>query len=191
MIGELYGLRGVLQTPVKRKVFVSYHHAGDQGYYDAFSRFFSDTFDVFYDKSLDRAYESDNTDYVRWQIRQNDITGSSCTIVLCSAATRQRKYVDWEITATLDKRHGLIGVWLPTLLQAPYGGTQKPDRLQDNLNSGYAKWVRGDVFTFFRPGGAPTPCARRGTGGGARRPVAGVGRGRRAAGRGVRARSRR
>ena len=79
MMGELYGFGGVLGILVKRKVFVSYHHAGDQGYYDAFSRFFSDFFDVFYDKSLDRAYGSDNTDYVIWQIRQNDITGSSCT----------------------------------------------------------------------------------------------------------------
>lgn len=147
MIGELYGFGGVLGIPVKRKVFVSYHHAGDQGYYDAFSRLFSDTFDVFYDKSLDRAYGSDNSDYVRWQIRQNDITGSSCTIVLCGAGTHQRKYVDWEIKATLDKRHGLIGVWLPTLPQAPNGGTQKPDRLQDNLDSSYAKWVRWDALT--------------------------------------------
>ena len=84
---------------------------------------------------------------MRWQIRQNDITGSSCTIVLCGAATHQRKYVDWEIKATLDKQHGLIGVWLPTLPLAPNGGTQKPDRLQDNLDSGYAKWVRWDALT--------------------------------------------
>ncbi|MGH8510260.1 MAG: TIR domain-containing protein [Gammaproteobacteria bacterium] len=139
MIRELYGLGGMLQRPVKRKVFVSYHHQGDQRYYNEFSRFFSDTFDVFYDKSLDRTYESDNTDYVRWQIRQNDITGSSCTIVLCGAATHQRKYVDWEIKATLDKKHGLIGVWLPSLPLAPNGGTQKPDRLQDNIDFGYAK----------------------------------------------------
>ena len=148
MIGRLYGLGGVLQAPVKRKVFVSYHHKGDQWYYNEFSRFFSDTFAVFHDKSLDRAYGSDNTDYVRWQIRQNDITGSSCTIVLCGAATHQRKYVDWEIKATLDKRHGLIGVWLPTLPQAPNGGTQKPARLQDNIDSGYAKWVRWEGLTI-------------------------------------------
>jgi antiphage defense system Thoeris ThsB-like protein len=147
MIGGLYGLGGMLKIPVKRKVFVSYHHAGDQHYYDAFSKFFCETYDVFHDKSLDRAYESDNTDYVRWQIRQNDISGSSCTIVLCGAATHQRKYVDWEIKATLDKGHGLIGVWLPTLPLAPNGGTEKPARLQDNIDSGYAQWVRWDALT--------------------------------------------
>ena len=35
-----------IQTTTKRKIFVSYHHAGDQGYYDAFSRAFHDTYEV-------------------------------------------------------------------------------------------------------------------------------------------------
>jgi hypothetical protein len=131
-----------LAKPPRRKVFVSYHHGGDQAYYDSFAKTFSDTYDVFEDKSLERAYDSDNDDYVRFQIRQNDISGSSCTIVLCGVRTHERKYVDWEIKATLDKSHGLIGVWLPTLALAPNGGTEKPARLQDNIDSGYAKWVR-------------------------------------------------
>jgi len=46
-------------------------------------------------------------------IRENFITGTSCTIVLCGAQTHLRKYVHWEIKATLDKEHGLIGVNLP------------------------------------------------------------------------------
>jgi len=104
------GLSALLATPqipppppIKRKIFVSYHHAGDQAYYDAFAKFFADKYEVFFDKSLERAYESNNDEYVRFQIRNNDITGSSCTIVLCGALTHQRKYVDWEIKATLDK----------------------------------------------------------------------------------------
>ena len=40
------------------------------------------------------------------------ITGTSCTVVLCGG--RPRKFVDWEIKATLDKEHALIGVNLPT-----------------------------------------------------------------------------
>lgn len=134
----------LIPKPVKRKVFVSYHHAGDQIYYDTFAKFFAETYEVFHDTSLDRAYESDNADYVRWQIRQNDITGSSCTIVLCGANTHKRKYVDWEIKATLDKQHGLIGVWLPTLPLLANNRTQKPDRLQDNIDSTYAKWLKWD-----------------------------------------------
>ena len=46
------GLR--IPTPVKHKVFVSYHHGGDQAYYDAFAKAFHATYDVIYDNSLDR-----------------------------------------------------------------------------------------------------------------------------------------
>ena len=81
----LLGLSGL--TPVKHKVFVSYHHGGDQAYYDAFSKAFHDTYDVIYDNSLERQIDSDNVDYVIQKIRDNYITGSSCTIVLVGAAT--------------------------------------------------------------------------------------------------------
>jgi MTH538 TIR-like domain (DUF1863) len=147
---QYYGPLGELPNPYapKRKVFVSYHHGGDQGYYNAFTKFFADTYDVMYDNSLDRAYDSDNADYVRWQIGQHDITGTSCTIVLCGVATHERKYVDWEIKATLDKQHGLIGVWLPTLPLLANNATVKPDRLQDNIDSGYAKWVAWNGLTI-------------------------------------------
>ena len=141
----LYGLQ-IPATP-KRKIFVSYHHAGDQGYYEAFAKFFSETYGVFQDNSLERAYDSDDTDYIRWQIRQNDISGTSCTVVLCGARTHERKYVDWEIKATLDKGHGLIGIWLPTLPLSPNGGTEKPGRLQDNIDSGYGIWLKWDQLT--------------------------------------------
>lgn len=133
-------LSSVMNAP-KRKVFVSYHHGGDQTYYDAFVRAFADTYDVFTDNSLERAYDSDNVEYVRWQIRQNDITGSSCTIVLCGAQTPGRKYVDWEIKATLDKQHGLIGIGLPSAQRTLDGKILVPDRLADDYASGHAKWL--------------------------------------------------
>lgn len=99
---------------IKRKVFVSYHHSGDQAYYDAFSKAFCDTYDVITDNSLEREVDSENVDYVMRRIRENYISGSSCTIVLVGKDTWGRKYVDWEIKATLEKEHGLIGVRLPT-----------------------------------------------------------------------------
>lgn len=95
-------LLNLLIKPSKRKVFISYHQYGDQQYYNDFVKFFSETLDIFSDQSLDRVIDSDNTDNVRWRIRENHISGSSCTIVLCGAQTHQRKYVDWEIKATLD-----------------------------------------------------------------------------------------
>ncbi|MDT3688004.1 MAG: TIR domain-containing protein [Pseudorhodoplanes sp.] len=133
-----YGLG--IPLPVKRKVFVSYHHGGDQYYYDDFSRHFDENYQILRDNSLERKVQSDDVEYVMRQIRENYVSGSSCTIVLCGTQTPFRKYVDWEISATLDKQHGLIGVKLPTL-QVVNNGCAKPERLQDNLDSGYAVWT--------------------------------------------------
>src|SRR5688572_7832580 len=109
MSGGLWPSAG---SSVKRKIFVSYHHRGDQAYYDAFSKIFCDTYELVTDNSLERAVDSDSVDYVMRRIRETCITGSSCTIVLVGPQTWGRKYVDWEIMATLDKCHGLIGVQL-------------------------------------------------------------------------------
>ncbi|MGM7446899.1 TIR domain-containing protein [Idiomarina sp. ST20R2A10] len=132
---------------VKRKVFISYHHGNDRFYYDAFINSFSNTYNVVQDNSVERAVNSDRTDYVIRKIRENYITGSSCTIVLCGAQTPWRKFVDWEIKATLDKKHALIGVNLPT---NPLNADNKytvPDRLHDNIQSEFAVWIDWSTFT--------------------------------------------
>lgn len=132
-----FGLRN-LMIPTKRRVFISYHHDSDQWYYNEFSRFFADGYEAIQDNSLDRLIDSENTDYVIRRIRENYITGTSCTIVMCGPQTRWRKYVDWEIKATLDKMHGLIGIKLPNNPIDLQGRYHKPDRLQDNVDTGYA-----------------------------------------------------
>jgi hypothetical protein len=66
------------------------------------------------------------------------------TVVLCGAETYARKFVDWEIYATLLKQAGLVGIRLPDCMAVPW-------RLHDNMLSGYAvvgDW--NDVTT--RPG---------------------------------------
>ena len=98
---------------VRRRVFLSYHHGGDQ--WRRVLEDVHDEYELISDTSLERRIDSDNVNYVLRRIRENHITGSSCTIVLVGAATWGRKYVDWEIEATLEKGHGLIGVRLPTL----------------------------------------------------------------------------
>ncbi|MGG2019683.1 TIR domain-containing protein [Pseudomonas sp. S8] len=132
-----------LEKPVKHKIFVSYHHKLDQAYYDAFSKQFHDTHEAIHDASLDNEIESDDTEYVIRRIREEYITGTSCTIVLIGAETYQRKYIDWEIKATLDKEHALLGIYLPS---APRNGVNitVPIRLADNVRSGYA------VFTSWK-----------------------------------------
>lgn len=147
MTSNIFGSGLRIQTVVKPKIFVSYHHRGDQAYYDAFSRTFHDAYDSITDNSLEREIDSDDVDYVTRRIRENYITGSSCTIVLVGANTWGRKYIDWEIKATLDKQHGLVGVQLPTLQAGPNGLVTVPDRLNDNIHSGYALWITWAAIT--------------------------------------------
>jgi MTH538 TIR-like domain (DUF1863) len=124
----------------RRRIFTSYHHRGDQQYYEMFSKAFHDTYESIYDNSLERQIDSDDVDYVMRKIRENYITGTSCTIVLVGNETWGRKYVDWEIKATLDKQHGLIGVQLPTAPRTAEGKIPVPARLLDNIQSGFALW---------------------------------------------------
>lgn len=134
------GLLSGLGIP-KRRIFVSYHHGNDKAYYDNFSQFFSASYDVIQDNSVDRDIDSTNVDYIIQNIRENYISGTSCTIVLCGAQTPWRKFVDWEIKASLDKNHGLIGINLPSNPNRQEKYTV-PDRLYDNIVSGYALWIQ-------------------------------------------------
>lgn len=144
---SLASLTAALYKPPRRKVFVSYHHGADQAYYNEFSKFFHDQFEAVFDNSLERQIDSDNADYVMQRIRDNHVSGTSCTIVLIGAQTHQRKYVDWEIKATLAKQHGLLGIVLPTHVQSPSGQIIVPDRFHDNANSGYAVWTHWQGLT--------------------------------------------
>jgi hypothetical protein len=134
MANALYG------SP-RRKIFVSYHHGGDQWYYNEFSRLFHDEWEAVFDNSLERQIDSDDTAYVMQRIRDNHITGTSCTVVLIGALTHQRKYVDWEIKATLDKQHGLVGIVLPSAQRTIEGKVIVPDRFFQNLNTGFASMM--------------------------------------------------
>jgi hypothetical protein len=129
-----------IQKNVKPRVFVSYHHARDQSYYAALSSNMNSPYTFCQDNSLDRMIDSNSADYIIRKIREEYITGTSCTIVLCGVETPLRKYVDWEIDATLQKQHALLGVKLPTLI-VENDGCSKPARLQDNIDNKYAHWV--------------------------------------------------
>ena len=132
----------------KRKVFVSYHHGGDQTYYDNFCGRFSAAFNVFTDRSLDRARDSDDPEYIMRYIRENHLAGASTLIVLCGLGTRWRKYVDWEINAGLRQQMSLVGIKLP-MVPIIDGGCNKPDRLQDNIDSGYAVWTSWETVAAY------------------------------------------
>jgi len=134
-------LSSLLLKPVKPKVFVSYHHKNDQFWYNQFSKLFDNCYELFTDTSIGRKIDSDNPLYQSRKIREDHISGSSITVVLIGTETWKRKHVDWEIHATLDRKHALLGIALPTHAKNARGEVIVPSRLQDNIVSGFARWT--------------------------------------------------
>ena len=130
----------------QRSIFVSYHHAMDQAYYDALDRMIAGTFGLVRNNSVDTEFDTEDPDYVIRAIRERYIDGTSCTVLLCGPLTRWRKYVDWEIKASLDGQRGLLGVNLPNNPPNPQGQSYVPDRFYDNYVSGYAVWVQWNAL---------------------------------------------
>ena len=144
---NVIGLFASITPEKRRKVFISYHHGNDQIYYDEFTRLFHYQYEAIRDNSLDRIIESNDTEYVMRQIREQHINGTSCTIVLIGEKSHERKYLDWEIKATLDKCHGLVGLVLPEHIKNLNGEIVVPDRFLDNYRSGYAVWAYWQTLT--------------------------------------------
>ena len=103
-------------TP-RHKVFVSFH-SEDIQYRDKFVKMLGDSI---VDRSVgDGDVNKDlKTAEIHRQIRDNFIADATVTAVLIGSCTWQRKYVDWEIGASLtDTNHndrcGLLGILLPT-----------------------------------------------------------------------------
>lgn len=128
-----------LPKPVKRKVFISYHHA-DQAWVDYFRQQFSKELELFTDCSLDEAIESNDLSYIHRTIREDYISGTSITIVICGSETHGRKCVDWEVQSTLNKDHALLAIALPHN-RTPEGSRLVPARVHSNIQSGYAHWI--------------------------------------------------
>lgn len=127
----------------KHKVFISHYHADDNAVSDFIEKFV-DQESIFTPKIVGDDYDttinSNNADYIMRKIREDYLADSTVTIVLIGDETHKRKYVDWEIASTLrndlyNKRSGLIGIFLPNKNSR---NTKVPERLQDNVESGYA-----------------------------------------------------
>ena len=125
----------------RHKVFISYHHANDQRHKDTFIRQFSN---IFINGSVDTSSIDDTnlkTETIRQKIRDDYIRDASVILVLIGSETRNRKHVDWEISAGIRKtqfnpRCGLLGIHVPS---TNITAKNIPPRLQDNVNCGYAK----------------------------------------------------
>lgn len=126
-----------LLYPPKRRCFISYHHR-DELEVRKFIRDFAGSWGTFTARALgieidDDIVQSNDTDYVMRCIRERYMAYTSVTIVMVGACTLSRKYVDWEIAASLRNAggpaNGLLGIKLPSY----FHGAGYPDRLNDNL----------------------------------------------------------
>ena len=133
----------------RHKVFVSYHHALDQNYRNAFEQLFANNHDIMVSKSVQIGDLDPNlrTDTIRQKIRDEYLRDSTVTVVLVGAETWKRKHVDWEIGASIrqtqyNSRSGLLGILLPTyryVKQSKYSPYTIPPRLYDNVECGFAQ----------------------------------------------------
>jgi len=140
-----------MTTKIRHKVFISYHH-DDQDEVVEFANTFDKERDVFIARALGTdvsqdIIDSNDTAYVMRRIRELYLVDSTVTIVMIGKCTWARRYVDWEVQASL--RHGrtvtpngLLGIVLPSAGKKP----TPPNRLNLNLkgensDGGYARWI--------------------------------------------------
>jgi hypothetical protein len=126
-------------SPRKEKLFVSYHHDGDGYFFHEFCHLIDGYYQPIQDGSVERTTGCTDAERVMANLRSRYIGETVCTVVLCGAQTAHRRFVDWEIKASLDLSHGLIAVILPPNVPDSRGQYGLPARLADNLESGFAE----------------------------------------------------
>ena len=139
-----------------RNVFLSFHQA-DANEVEQFAAthraYFNDIRTVGVrdvDTDIPVKGDSGNAEYVIQRIRGKYIAGTSCTIVLIGRCTWARRFVDWEVAATLrnnvnDPRGALIAVQLPSA--AMNNWIHLPEKVKMNIawdanqnQSGYGRF---------------------------------------------------
>lgn len=139
-------------TP-KHKIFISFHHddkGGKDGslYRNAFENLFGDkvegfTTNAIHDGDIDPDLPEDE---IKKKICEDYIQDTNVTVVLIGPTTFARRYIDWEISASLRASpdgypSGLLGIILPEhpdFMKSDIDPARIPARLADNLTTGFA-----------------------------------------------------
>lgn len=126
--------------PIRRKCFISYHQR-DKAAVDRFIDTFGGSFIRRGMEMTDDIIDSNNTDYVMRRIRELYLEDSTVTIVLIGQCTWARRYVDWEVQASLRQpANGLPNGLLAIQLAEHHRSL--PNRVKLNVDSGYAKFYK-------------------------------------------------
>lgn len=144
-------MASLLNSYTRHKTFISYHH-GDEEEVSDFIDYFDHDHDVFLSRGIGASMAGDvidstNAEYIKQRIRQLYLPNTSVTLVLLGEATWGRRFVDWEIAASLrntstSARNGLVAITLPSISDVV--GRRPPDRVLDNVDGdhGYARWMK-------------------------------------------------
>jgi hypothetical protein len=129
-----------------RNCFVSYYHERDQNFFSELRDIISNMKVADYSLKDDIGHLTDETIYKKVRSKMRNC---SVTVVLIGERTGHRKWIDWEIWASLRgynhptnsllsfKPNGLLAIYLPV------NSHSIPNRLQDNVKTRYAvnmKW---------------------------------------------------
>lgn len=122
------------------KCFVSYN-ATDSNAVDDFCTKFEGSFIRRGLTMTDDIIDSDNTDYVMQRIRTLYLQDSTVTIVLIGQCTWARRFVDWEVQASLRNPadgypNGLVAIQLWQSYK------ELPNRVRLNVDPGYSKFYK-------------------------------------------------
>lgn len=138
-----------LASKTRRKCFISYHH-DDAAEVEQFIQRFDHDEDVLVARGIGASMSGDiidstDEDYIKSQIRAKYLRDTTVTIVLVGQQTWGRKFVDWEVGASLRNTvtasaSGLMAITLPSA--AEYFDKRLPARVADNVSgeAGYARW---------------------------------------------------
>ncbi|MFD5867538.1 TIR domain-containing protein [Corynebacterium sp. NPDC060344] len=138
-----------LTAKIRRKCFISYHHEDTNEVQDFIQRF-DHSRDALIARGIGAGMPGDiinsnDPDYIKRRIRENYLRDTTVTIVLIGKNTWKRRFVDWEIAASLRQTatatpNGLVGITLPSASALPR--IIIPPRLGDNVSgrNGYAIW---------------------------------------------------
>ena len=135
-----------MSDQVRHKTFISYH-GDDHEEVEKFIKTFDQDRDVFIaralgsDQTMDELIDSENDEYVMRRIREDQIKDSTVTLLFIGENTWNRKFVDWELAASLHQGskaglpNGVLAILSPKLSKAIL-----PDRFVDNWETGYANF---------------------------------------------------
>lgn len=131
------------QPTVRRKVFLSYD-SRDQSLMEDFINRWTERDHVFLPRFIgcfdEGIINSGDCNYVMGRIRREYVADSTVTLVFVGTCTHGRRYIDWELKASLRRGetylpNGLLAIAIPG-----YTSLHLPGRLLLNVDSGYANF---------------------------------------------------